>query len=270
MKNFRFLLVAIAIYFTSNNVMAHDHPHLHVSDRWKECSVQIDPSLTQEAWHQFAGEAGLVTYFRPLIDAKPMGIRRFEFSILQWNTKIDEGDEAWNNTFVHPNEEHWLIGGEELSFPGFSLRAGITKKLDAAIFWSKRPSANYGVIGAQVQYNLIDDTTHNWALSTRASFSSLYGPEDLYLTVYGTDFLVSKKFQLFSPKFSISPYAGLTTYLSHAHEKTEVVSLHNENIFGVQSIAGAALEISFMRLGLEYNVAKVNSFNYKLGVNFKF
>src|SRR5689334_8611482 len=113
MKTIKFFLTAIALFFSVNSVSAHgDNPHLHINPRWKECSFQIDPSLTQSEWHQFAAEAGLVTYFRPLVDAKPMGRKRFEVSILQWNTKIDEGDGAWNNTFVHPDSTHWLIGGE--------------------------------------------------------------------------------------------------------------------------------------------------------------
>src|SRR4026207_104649 len=56
-------------YQLSNGV----RPHLHVNSRWDECSIQLDASLTQKAWRQFVQEAGLVAYFRPLIDAKPMG-----------------------------------------------------------------------------------------------------------------------------------------------------------------------------------------------------
>src|SRR5262245_38612518 len=59
-------------------------PVLHVNPRWKECSFQLNSALTQEAWHQFAREAALVAYFRPLSDAKPMGKGRFELSLLQW------------------------------------------------------------------------------------------------------------------------------------------------------------------------------------------
>ena len=31
-------------------------PHLHTSSRWKECSFQLDASLTKEAWQQFTRE----------------------------------------------------------------------------------------------------------------------------------------------------------------------------------------------------------------------
>ncbi len=269
MKNIRLILTAALMYSTINFVSAHD-PNLPVNTKWKECSFQLDPSLTQDAWHQFAQEAGLVIYFRPLIVAKPLGTGRFELSVLQWNTKIDESQDAWNNTFVHPNSEHWLIGGEELPFPGLSLRAGITNKLDAGIYWSERPGANYGVVGAQVQYNFINDTTKNWAVSTRANVSSLYGPADLNLYVCGVDLLASKKLAVITDKVSVSPYAGISSFGSIAHEKTDAVDLKDEYVSGLQSMAGASAQIYFARLGVEYNFAKVNTFSYKLGVNFKF
>src|SRR5436190_10891204 len=115
MKNTKIILTAITVYFTVNFASGHggSHANLHVNPKWRECSFQLDPSLTQDEWHRFTKEAGLVIYYRPLADAKPMGAGRFEFSILQWNTKIDENAGAWNNTFVHPHSEHWLIGSDE-------------------------------------------------------------------------------------------------------------------------------------------------------------
>src|SRR5437868_403320 len=99
MKNHLLILATVICAITSS---AHTpNVNLHVNTRWKECSFQIDPSLTQSEWNQFAREGALVAYFRPLTDAKPMGVGKFELSILQWNTGIDESDGAWNNTFVH-------------------------------------------------------------------------------------------------------------------------------------------------------------------------
>jgi hypothetical protein len=90
---------------------------LHVNPKWSECSFQIDPSLTQEAWHQFTTEAGVVTYFRPLTDARPMGVANFEISVVRYETAIDDADPAWNDTFVHPDPAHWLFEGSRLPFP---------------------------------------------------------------------------------------------------------------------------------------------------------
>jgi hypothetical protein len=102
----------------------HGHgPVLHISDRRTECSYQLHPSLSAAARKQFAREAGLVVYFRPLADARPMGKGAFEVSLVQWETGIDDNDAAWNDTFVHPDSTHWLFEGSGLKFPGLLVRA---------------------------------------------------------------------------------------------------------------------------------------------------
>lgn len=241
---------------------------LHINPRWRECSFQLDASLTKDAWRQFTREAGLVTYFRPLADAKPMGRGNVEVSALQWNTGIDDHDAAWNDTFVHPDSAHWLFEGSGLAFPGLTVRAGVTDKLDVGAYFTKSPGANYGFYGGQVQYNLVQDATKDWAASARMSFVSLYGPEDLDFTVYGVDLVASKEYTI-SPRWvSVSPYAGVSTYLSSSHEKSAVVNLADENILGAQGMVGAVVQVKGVRLAMEYNAAKVSSRSMKVGFSF--
>ena len=247
---------------------SHDHGvGLHVNPRWKECSFQLDPSLTQAAWHQFTQEAGLVTYFRPLLDARPMGRGTVEVSVLQWETGIDDTDAAWNDTFVHPDSTHWLFEGPRLAFPGLTVRAGVTDGIDVGAYVTKAPGANYGFFGGQVQYNVVHDVQKNWAASTRVSFVSMYGPEDLELTVYGADLLASRRYTAFTWA-AVSPYVGVSTYLSTSHETTSAVNLDDENVLGAQGMVGAVVELSKARLAAEYSLARVNSISMKLGVSF--
>ena len=244
--------------------------HLHVNPQWQECSFQIDSSLTQNEFHQFAQEGGLILYFRPLIDAKPMGKGQVELSILEWKSKIDEHDGAWNNMFVHPDSTHWLVGGPVLPFPGLTFRAGLTSKLDAGVYWTMRPGANYGVCGLQLQYNLLNNETTGWSASGRVSSMYLYGPRDVRVNTFGTDFVASRRFSLLHNHLFFSPYAGGSLYLSHAQEKAAVVNLHNENRFGAQANVGAVAQVSIVRLAVEYNLAAVRSLSFKIGVAYAF
>jgi hypothetical protein len=155
-----------------------------------------------------------------------------------------------------------------LGFPGLTFRAGITNRIDVGAYWTKNPGANYGFWGGQVQYNVVNDLERNWAASARLSFVSLYGPEDLDLTVYGLDLLASKEFAVFSDWVSVSPYAGVSTYLSNSHETTTAVSLKDEKVLGVQGMVGAVTQISIARLAVEYSFAAVNSLSFKLGIAF--
>lgn len=271
MNNRFFISAAVIVSIFYSFAYAHGGSKdvkLHVNPRWKECSFQLDPSLTQQAWHQFTKEAGMVTYFRSLTDAKPLGTGNYEFSLLQWATTIDDTKDAWNDTFVHPDSAHWLKEGDQLGIPGMSLRTAVTNNIDVGAYWIKNPGANYGIWGGQLQYNVVNDNENLWAASVRASFASLYGPADLDLTVYGIDVLASKEYAVYSDWVSVSPYAGVSTYLTNAHEKTAAVNLQDETVAGVQGMVGAVAHISFAKLAFEYNVAAVNTYSFKIGFGF--
>lgn len=245
---------------------AHGGADLHVfteaqNDKWSECSFVLDPSLTQDAWHQFAREAGLVTYYRPLSTAKPMGRGTFEFSVLNWATKINEFDSAWNETFAHPDDEHYLADGD-LMFPGMMFRAGVTEQVDVGAYLTKNINANYGFAGGQVQYAFMDDPDRNLAAALRLSYVTMYGPKDLNASVAGIDLLASKQFSRFAP------YAGISMYMGRAQETTTKVDLNDENVLGLQGMAGVSTDVSVFRLAAELNLASVNGYSLKVGVPF--
>lgn len=266
----KFILSLSFLSTTISHAQEHPDVHLHVNPRWKECSFQLDPSLSQAAWKQFTREAGLVTYFRPLTDARPMGRGNVELSVLKWESGIDETQDAWNNTFVHPDTAHWLVDGPHLAFPGLSLRTGLNRKLDLGVYFTQNPGANYGFYGAQLQYNIVNDTIYNWALSTRASFVSIFGPKDVAFKNSGIDLLASKTFKIRYNWLSVSPYAYASGYFARGHEKSDVVDLKDENLFGFQGAVGASANISIVRLGVEYNMSRINTLSYKIGVAYNF
>lgn len=242
------------------------HPHLHINTRWHECSFQLDASLSQAAWRQFTEEAGLVTYFRPLSDARPMGKGNFEVSVLQWKTAIDDSHPAWNDTFVHPDSAHVLFKGNALAFPGLMVRAGVTRKTDLAAYATKSPGANYGFFGAQLQRAFLSGNS-KWGAAARVNVMQLYGPEDLEFGQVGVDLLASRTFAL-NRRVSVSPYAGISSYIARSHETSLVVDLDDEIVPGSMTAVGATLTLSALRLGVEYSTAKVNSVSMKVGVGF--
>jgi hypothetical protein len=258
--------LALATVFIQSPIAAqgHNHPTLHVDPRWKECSFRLHPSLTQAAWRQFTEEAGLVVYFRPLVDARPMGRGRFEVSLVQWETAIDDHDSAWNDTFVHPDSTHYLLEGHGLRFPGLLARAGLTSNTDVGVYLTKNPDANYGFFGGQLQRSFGSRAQADWAAAARVSFVSLYGPDDLDFTVYGADLVASRDVPL-SRWASVSPYAGVSAYLSNSREKSSEVNLSDERVLGGQAMVGAAVQLSAARLAVEYSVAKVSTISLKVG-----
>lgn len=239
-------------------------PHLHTSNRWKECSFQLDPSLTKEAWQQFTREAGMVIYFRPLVDARPLGRGSFDVSVMQWNTAIDDADPAWNDTFVHPDEEHYLFEGKRLPFPGLTARVGVSSSTDVGLMYTRNPNANYGVYGAQLQQSLVRNENSGTFLSARVSYSALFGPDDMGFDVSGLDIVGSKSIAV-SSRLTLSPYALVSGFVTRSQERSAVVDLADESAVGMQATAGATLSGYGVRLAMEYNAATVNTVSLKIG-----
>jgi hypothetical protein len=143
-------------------------------------------------------------------------------------------------------------------------RAGVSNKTDVGVYWTDNFNANYGFFGGQVQQNLVGSTTSDWAASARLSFTSLYGPEDVSLTVLGWDLVASREIAL-NDWAAVSPYAGVSSYFSMSHERSAAVDLDDERVGGSQAMVGAVVKLSGARLAMEYNVARVNSVSMKVG-----
>jgi hypothetical protein len=233
---------------------------LHTNDRWTDCAIVLDASLTQEAWQQFVRELGLVAYVRPLASARPLGAKRFELALLQWSTKLDDADPAWNDTFSHPDSTHWLFDGGALPIPGLLLRIGVTDRLDIGAYFTQNTRANYGIVGGHVQYNLLDDHERKLAAAGRVNVARLFGPDDMTAGVYGLEFVVSRDVSV------LSPYAAVSGYVSQGHERTAKVDLEDEIAAGVQATLGLAVNVRMLRLGAEYNLARVPGYSIKIAV----
>ena len=171
---------------------------------------------------------------------------------------IDDADDAWNDTFSHPDSTHWLFDGDALRIPGLMVRAGVTDRVDVGGYFTKAPGANYGFFGGQVQYAVLHDLDSNVSAAGRLGFVKMYGPEDLTASIYGLDFLVSKEISRFSP------YAGVSGYLSRGHETTSKVDLEDESVLGVRGTVGLAVRIWTLSLGGEFNLAAVPGYSIKV------
>lgn len=251
--------VAVALSLTGFGQPASAQ-HLHTNHRWEECSIVLDPSLTPAAWRQFVSELGIVTYFRPMTSAKPMGKRNFEIGLLNWGTQIDDSDDAWNDTFSHPDSTHYLAEGSALYIPGLTARVGISERVDLGVYFTKNVNANYGFVGGQVQYAVLADPERKLSAAGRLSVVQLFGPEDMKASTYGLDFLVSKEISRFEP------YVGVSGYMARARETTSKVDLDDETAFGAQATVGITARVSLLRLGAEYHLAKVPGVSMKIAV----
>lgn len=231
---------------------------LHVNDEWSQCAIVLDPGLSPEAWSQFVSELGIVTYLRPIASAEPLGRGNIEIALLDWSTRIDDADPAWNDTFSHPHADHYLMDGSALHIPGLMARVGVTDRADVGAYFTKALGANYGFVGGQVQYTVLHDAKRQLSASTRLSTVWLYGPEDMTARTHGLDVVVSKRLSNFSP------YVGFSSYISHARETTSKVDLDPETAYGSLAMAGVVVHLAALRLGGEFHFAEKPGMSMKV------
>jgi hypothetical protein len=261
-------LIAIA----NSNVMAHGpgsgHPavELHVDPSLGMCSFDISADLTQNEWKRFTKEGGNLLYLNPLSSAKPLGKMNWDLTIELTSSAVDETSGAWNNTFSHPDSEHYLNEGPRTAVPAMRFKIGLTDKIDAGLYVSPTTlfGANYNFIGFEAKYAFINNPETNWAASVRASHVMDADIEDFNISITGIDLMASKTF------FGIlSPYAGVETHYTHTREVTTEVDLSNESHIAVRGIVGAEIKWKFVNLGYEMLVGDgFNNRAFKIGVTF--
>lgn len=154
-------LSLIGIFNSKSMAQSHGHDpdvELHINSNLGSCDFDISPDLTQSEWKRFTKEAGNLLFLNPLASAKPLGVKKWDLVIEMTASNVDETSGAWNNTFSHPDSEHWLNEGSQTAVPGMRFRMGITEKIDAGIYYtSAKPfGANYGFLGLEAKYAFIN------------------------------------------------------------------------------------------------------------------
>src|SRR5262245_59777409 len=136
---------AIALLAPVRAAFAHGaDPQLHVGNEYESCYLDLHPELTQSEFRQFAREAGLAARFQQLAPAPTLGVGRLQISLGFTASVIDDSEGAWNNTFSHPESDHWL--GDVQKFPRLILRYGVSDAVDLGAWGTLNPQSNFGFV----------------------------------------------------------------------------------------------------------------------------
>ncbi len=232
----------------------------HIDPSVKTCSMVIDPSLTQAQWHTFNRQVGAISSFKSMAPAKTLGKMNFRVAIDYGSTPVDQHNPAWINTFAHPDENCPL--GDRIVYPTIRGSMGVTDNMDAGVYWTEAPGANYGLVGGEFKYAFLQESENLPTTAVRASATILTGVPDFNMNIYSIDLLASKEFAGFTP------YLGMRTSLVIGTVTTSKVNLDTERVFVPQGYAGVTYSLWILDLAAEYNIASVNTLAFALGVHF--
>ena len=239
-----------------------DHPRLHVDPSVKDCSVRFAPELTQDAYYRFVREFGSASAFKQSAPPETLGRWGVSLDVERLTFKVDEGSAAWNDTFVHPAADHWL--GEEKSFPMLRLRVGVTDSLEVGAFYTENPNANYGWLGLEVKYAVLEQGEDMpVALAVRGAYTKTLYVSDMNMNAIGADVTVGRTFWRI-----LTPYAGLGVDTVIAQETSPAVSLKTEVIPVAHGTAGVEARYWHVAIGAEAQFAALNTFQLRVSAVF--
>lgn len=266
MKTTTTMMVILMALAGESGALAHDGDDprgvgLHVGNAHDSCYFDLHPELTARQFRQFAAEGGQLLRFRQTAAADTLGAGTFDVSVGYAYFFLDDAKGAWNNTFSHPQSDHYL--GQQLGVPYLALRVGLTDAVDGEVFGTVNVPSNYGFTGVASKIRLIDEE-HGAPVSVavRPSLSVLVGPSEVQAWNLSADLSVSRRFG------GLAPFAGVTLSSTLAVESSDDTDVGNQLALRPLAFAGVDYHWKFVSVGAQAEISDVAALALRLGGRF--
>jgi hypothetical protein len=211
--------------------------------------------LTQPEFRQIAEDLGAALSYKPLQPIEPLGFPGFDVGVAATGTKIKSqelfrratGSDDFPSTVVVP-----------------SLRAGVALPLnfDLNAMYSSVPKTGISLAGAALSWAIYNGSTALPAVGVRASYTKMFGVDQLDFYSSGLDASISKGFGPFTP------YLGAGKVWSKSTPQS-ITGLQAESLGQTKVFAGVALKVTLVNLVVEYDrTGAANTYGAKLGLKF--
>lgn len=237
-------------------------PELHVDASLEDCSVAFAPELTQGAFRRFAREFGSVSAFKQASPPTTLGKGGFSVGLEQIFFSVEDKSDAWNDTFAHPDAYHEL--GSDLSVPKLRVRVGVTDDLDIGAFYSENPNANYGWLGFEAKYGILEQREDMpIALALRGAYTKTLYVADMDMHAASVDVSIGRTFWNV-----LTPYLGLGSDAVFVRETSDAVDLQSEAIFVPRATAGFEVRYWHVAVGAEAQLSALTSYQAQVSAVF--
>lgn len=213
-------------------------------------------TLTDSSFKDFVKEAGTMAAYRGIAPAEPEGL-----------TGFDVGAEV---SFVHIDSSVWnpiVKNGSAPSYlgvPRIHLRKGLPFNVDVGASYSQIPNSNIKLIGAELQWAILEGGVVEPAVALRGSYSKVLGVGDFDLHTLALDGVISKGFAIFTP------YAGVglvRTSGSYAGDDATLKTVLKDHSFTEpRFFAGLQTSLGLARLTLDAEYLQRPVFTAKVSV----
>lgn len=216
--------------------------------------ISLLQSLNNSKFNDVVKQAGAVIAYRGVAPGEPQGITGFDVGVETSFFKVDK--DVWAE--VIDDVPTYLPG------PKLHARKGLPFGIDLGASYSTVPSSNIKVIGAELQYAILDGGIALPALSVRGHYSTLLGVDDLDLKTYGAD-VVASKGVLF-----LTPYVGagvMRTEGKYTGSDPVLKPLLNDQSATTPRVfGGVQIAVALLRLTLDAEFSDVPVYTAKASI----
>jgi hypothetical protein len=233
-------------------------PTLHVGKAYESCYFDLHPELTQRQLRTFTAEAGEVVRFQQLGAARALGAGTWSFDIGQVSTPINDAKGAWNNTFSHPEADHYL--GDVQNIPRLGLRYGLNGWVDLGLWGTLNPTSNYGFVGVDAKLTLLEDEIAAVPVhvAVRPSLTTVLGPKEIWFGNAAVDLTAGLTVA------GLSPYVGVGGTLGAAVERSSDVDLDPALTVMPVAVTGITYQLWHVHVAAEATWSTVQTYGVVL------
>jgi hypothetical protein len=192
--------------------------------------------LNQSQFRTLSEDLGAALSYKPVTPAAPLGTIGFDMGVEVTQTDTSKSAQIWSKA---------SNGGSSVSkvyAPKLHIAKGLPFGIDIAAFYSKVPSTNISLVGAELRYAILPGGIATPAVAVRGSFTRLSGVDQLSLNTKGLDVSISKGFAFFTP------YAGVG----------QVWTDSTANVNGTDGALSAKFSQSKVFVGANFNMGVTN------------
>jgi len=179
--------------------------------------LDLDLNIAQDTFNSLVKEVGTMTAYRALAPAEPQGVTGFDVGVAASLVEIDS--DLWALAMDASTTD--FEGQDYLAVPTLRVRKGLPFGIDVGASYAQVPDSDVEIIGAELQWALLEGSVATPAFALRGSWSSLEGVDDLSISTYAADAVLSKGFAM------LTPYVGIGVVAVDGKIENNIISATN-------------------------------------------
>lgn len=221
-------------------------------------------NLAQGQFRDLSAELGLGLAAYQLRPAASLGFPGFDIGAEVTAVDISEDRAYWRLAFQNPNDAPSF-----LPVPKLHASVGLPLGIDLGALYSKVPSSNISMWGAEAKWSVVRGGLVWPALAVRGAYTSLEGVDELDLSTRSIDASVSKGFG------PVTPYVGVGRVWIEAEPRDVAAApipfgagLTDEKATEDRVFAGVRLRLLLLSFAAEADWSRVPAYSFRVNVSF--